>query len=109
MAVASSDTTISLGETAVLTCIGYAIPLIEMSWMHNGRTLENSTSVMIMESDILLGGARFRQSVLQICGVGQSESGTYTCFVTNTQIEIDAFIELNVFGKYHKVQEGGGE
>lgn len=64
----------------------------------------NSTSVTIVESDILLGGVLFKQSVVQICSVGFAESGTYTCTVTNTQIDIDASTELHVFGKSGKLK-----
>lgn len=107
----SNDTTVPFGETALLTCVGYAIPDVAIIWTHNGLTLENSTLVMIVESDILLAGALFRQSVLQICDVGLSESGTYTCIVTNNRIHIDAFIELTVIGKHrgNTIYVTGGE
>ena len=100
VAMISNDTTLTLGETALLTCIGYAIPLLEMSWMHNGHTVTNSSTSTIVEADILLSNARFRQLSLKICGVGPTDSGTYTCTVTNTQIDIDASTELTVSGKY---------
>lgn len=96
----SNDTAVTFGGTALLTCIGYAIPMVEVSWMLDGRTITNSTAVTITEADVALSGALFKQSVLQICSISPTQSGTYTCAVTNTQIDIDAPIEVSVSGKH---------
>lgn len=96
----SNNTDVLFGETTLLTCIGYAIPMVEVSWMLDGRTITNSTATIITEADFVFSGVVFRQSVLRICSVGPTQSGTYTCAVTNTRIDIDAPIEVSVSGKH---------
>lgn len=99
MAAISSDTALSLGETAVLTCIGYAIPLVQVAWMHNGHNITNTSTVTITEADIVLSNALFRQSSLKICSVRPTDAGTYTCTVTNIRTDIEASTVVSAAGK----------
>lgn len=98
VAMISNDTAVSFSGTALLTCIGYAIPMVQVSWIHNGHTVTNSTAVTITETDIIFSEVLFRQSSLTICSAGPIESGTYSCAVTNSQIDIDAYTEVSVSG-----------
>lgn len=96
----SNNSALSLGETVLLTCIGYAIPTVEITWTLNGQPLMNSSLVSIYEEAVLDSGSFLRESFLEICSATSAHTGTYTCTITNTQIDIFASTELTVFGKH---------
>lgn len=97
--VITSDSTVGVGHTALLTCIVYGEPSLEMSWSFNGAVVMNSSLVTIYEEDIVKGGRVFRQSFLQICSLSASDDGDYTCIVNNGFISANATTQLDVDGK----------
>ena len=89
----SNDTTVNLGETAVLTCLGFGEPEVNIFWSYMGRTLRNTSLLTIVEE---ISQLDFKTSYLQLCDLIRSESGEYMCTVTNTHFLVNATTQLSV-------------
>ena len=92
----SNDTTLRTGETALLTCVGFGEPEVEISWSFNGAPVVNASLITIYEEDDVQGERIFKQSLLQICSLAESDAGGYTCIATNGQATDNAVIQLTV-------------
>ncbi len=92
----SNHTSLSEGETALLACVGYGLPTAEVTWMRNGQTIMNSSLVSVIEEDVVQEGKVFRQSVLQLCSVEVSDSGSYLCVVSNGLSDANFTVNLLV-------------
>jgi len=80
----------------LLSCVGYGQPDVLISWSFNGRTLVNSSLVTIYEDKFVQGAGIFNQSTLQLCSVGMSDAGAYTCTVSNGHIQTTSDVRLTV-------------
>lgn len=97
--IISNDTFLTERETALLACVGYGVPYVEISWVSSsGHPIMNSSLVSVSEEDVLYGGQLFRQSFLQICSVDVTDSGMFTCIVRNGITSVNASLELGVSG-----------
>lgn len=79
----SNHTSLTEGETALLACVGFGLPSAQVTWLYQGQLLENSSLVSVFEEDVVQDGRVFRQSILQLCSVEMSDSGSYVCVVSN--------------------------
>ncbi len=100
LVIISNYTSLSEGETALLACVGYGLPSVEISWMRDGQTVMNSSLVSIAEEDVTQGERLFKQSFLQICSVEMADAGEYTCIVSNGEVSVNSSTQLTVTGKY---------
>ena len=97
------------GETAVLICVGFGQPSVDITWSRDGQVISNSSLVTIYEEDLSQGGRVFKQSFLQLCSLRMSDSGQYTCTVNNGLSSVNSSVELSVAGRlitFHSVCEG---
>ena len=90
----SSHTSATEGETALLACIGYGLPDVEVTWLHNGGIIVNSSLSYVSEEDVVQERRLLRQSFLQICDVEVTNAGVYTCIVSNAEISVNSSTEL---------------
>ncbi|KAL1022832.1 hypothetical protein UPYG_G00032950 [Umbra pygmaea] len=67
----------TMGNPVTFACDAMSIPPPSVTWMKNGRPIENSDS---LELHILSGGSK-----LQIARSQLSDSGTYTCVASNLE------------------------
>ena len=98
MLAASADTTISMGDTATVTAIGYIQPNLEITWLFNGAPVEYSSLVVNNMEDVI-GTADMvllRQSFLHICAVSVNLSGSYTSVISNGLTSYNYTIQLTV-------------
>ena len=93
----SDNISLTIGESVLLTCMGYGHPYVLITWDRNGERLMNNTNVIISEQDFTQGGRLLRQSALSLCTFEISDAGNYTCTVSNGQASISA--SSTVFGK----------
>ena len=100
LVIISNHTSLSVGETALLACVGYGLPSVEISWMRGGQTISNSSLISISEEDVVQGERLFKQSFLQICSVEMADAGAYTCVVSNGESLVNSSTQLSVIGKY---------
>ena len=96
LAVISSHTSVVAGETAVLVCVGFGEPDVNITWSRDDQVISNSSLVSIYEEDLTRGDRLFKQSFLQLCSLQMSDSGTYTCTVSNGKASITSTTELSV-------------
>ncbi|CAI8042984.1 Hemicentin-1 [Geodia barretti] len=82
--VAPADSAARANSTILFTCVAYGVPLPSyITWTFNGTALSNSSSadysLSIYHSQFQVGGAVFLQSILEICGLVEEQSGYYSC------------------------------
>ena len=92
----SNYTSLFEGETALLACVGYGLPFVEISWIHDGLQIDNSSLISVIETDVVVEDRVFRQSVIQLCSVATSDSGDYVCLVGNGRSVVNNTVFLNV-------------
>ena len=92
----SNDTALRTGDTALLACVGFGEPEVEISWSFNGAPVVNTSLITIYEEDVVQGERIFKQSLLQICSLAESDAGGYTCTATIGQATDNAVIQLTV-------------
>ena len=99
LVVISNDVSLTAGDTALLTCVGYGQPDVQITWSRNGEGVMNNSLVTINEIDVTRGGRLYKQSFLDICSLEVSDSGNYTCTVSNGESATNATTQLLVSGK----------
>ena len=92
----TNDTTIFIGESVWLACVGYGQPALEVSWSTNGQTLQNSSLVTIYTQPTIRAGGTFVTSILQLCGLEEPNSTLYTCAANNSRTAANATTRLTV-------------
>ncbi len=83
LVVISNDTSLLVGDAALLACVGFGVPNVEITWVHDGEELSNSSLVTISEEEVSNGGRVYKQSFLELCSLNVSDSGVYTCVIAN--------------------------
>ena len=99
LVIISNDTSLLVGDTALLVCVGYGIPDLDITWSVDGTVIHNSSIAIINEGEVIRGGKLFKQSFLQLCSLAISNSGIYSCSVNNGATVINATTQLSVNGK----------
>ena len=93
----SSDAAIQQRDTALLQCVGYSsAATVSITWTFNNQPVANSALVTIYEQQI--GILNARQSLLQFCSASISQSGVYTCTVSDGQVSIQNTTRLTISG-----------
>ena len=92
----SNDTSLFVGDAALLACVGFGVPDVEITWTLNGDTVMNSSLVTITEEEVTQGGRVFLQSFLELCSLAVSDSGVYTGSVSNGETMVNATTQLSV-------------
>ena len=100
MVIISDHSSVTVGEIALLTCVGSALPSVEITWMHDGQAVVNSSLNYISEEDMIQGDRLFKQLSLQICSVKLADAGSYTCVVSNGETSAISSTQLTVTGRY---------
>ena len=95
----SSDTSLNVGDTALLTCVGYSQPDVQITWSRNGENITNASLISIYEEEVTRGGRRLKQSSLELCSVQSLDAGSYVCTVSNGLASISAVTQVFVSGK----------
>lgn len=96
LVVITNHTDLFVGETIILTCVGYGEPDVEITWSRNDQTLINSSLATITESNTSQGGRLLKQSFLQLCDVEMADSGSYICTVDIGHQDIDYNVNLEI-------------
>ena len=94
----STNTSVLVGDTALLFCVGYGIPELDITWSVNGTIIQNSTIDTISDEEITRGGRLYIQSLLRLCSQTLYDFGMYTCSITNGLDVINATTFLSVTG-----------
>ena len=96
------DVHVDANDTVTFTCVVHGSPLPHFTWSKNGINLHNDSQMTMREKQLTLRGISFTESVLEICGTKEEDSGMYSCTATNGY-RIDSF-KFNVSvvprGKY---------
>lgn len=79
----------------MLTCVGVGETDVKISWSFEGEPVVNSSQVVVYEEDSTPEG---RRSILQICSLTESDSGDYTCVVSDGITTANSSTELTVTG-----------
>ncbi|CAM9592142.1 unnamed protein product [Lampetra fluviatilis] len=82
------DTSEIIGNPVTLACDALGIPPPAITWLHNGRALDNTAS---LEMRILSGGSK-----LQIIRSQLSDAGHYTCVASNVEGEARKTYRLTI-------------
>ncbi len=83
----------------MLICVGFGQPRADITWSRDGQEISNRSLVTIYEEDLAQGGRVFKQSFLQLCSLRMSDSGVYTCSVSNGLSSVNSSVELSVSGR----------
>ena len=80
----AETTTVIGGDTSVLTCVAYGVPLPSLVWLSDGIPL-NTSSAKVMETVVVEREKRVPafMSVLELCKTVNSNESTYSCFAEN--------------------------
>ena len=101
--VISNSTTLRTGETALLACVSFGEPDVEISWSFNGAPVVNTSLVTIYEEGVVQGERIFKQSFLQICSLAETDDGGYTCIASDGFTTDNATTQLTVTRKFINV------
>jgi len=77
-------TTVIGGDTSVLTCVAYGVPIPSLTWHRDGIPL-NTSSARVMETVVVERGKKIPafMSILELCKVVNSNGSTYSCVAKN--------------------------
>ncbi len=99
----SNDTFALVENSALLACVGFGVPSVEITWSLNGTSIMNSSIVTISEEEITGGGKVFKQSFLELCSLSISDSGVYSCSVSNGLTMVNETTQLSVAGNCRNI------
>lgn len=99
MVAISNSTSLIEGQTALISCIGWGPPSIEITWAYDEQMIMNSASFSISQVDVIQSERLFKHSVLQICSVEMANAGAYSCIVSNVNNSVNSSTQLAVSGK----------
>ena len=93
----SNDTSLTEGETALLACEAIGFLNVEITWIHDGQTVSNSSLVTVSE---VQEERLIHQSFLKIFNVEEADAGVYTCIIRNGDTSVNTSTQLTVFCKF---------
>ena len=99
MTAISNDFSLNAGDTALLLCVGYGQPDVQITWTRNGQLIANSSNVSIYEEEVTQGGRQFKQSILELCSLEVNDAGSYVCTVNSGPATVNATTQLFISGK----------
>ena len=97
----SNYASLVVGDTALLTCVGYGQPDVQITWSRNNgnNNIVNGSLISIYEEEVTQGGRLFTQSFLELCSVEIFDTGNYTCSVSNGQAAAIGSTQIFISGK----------
>ena len=72
-----------VGDTVILSCAGFGDPIPSVTWYMENIQLSNSSQVTIYTELLTQVGVDFVHSILEICNMGETTVGEYSCTVSN--------------------------
>ena len=97
--ISPRNSTVEAGSTMVFTCVGFGDPTPYVTWTRGATELSNGSRTTIYERLVTSNGVMFVQSILQICSVGETDNGQYSCTVGNAVSNASVDFELSVTGE----------
>ena len=97
--ISPRNSTVEAGSTTVLSCVGFGNPTPYVTWTRGATELSNGSRTTIYERLVTSNGLMFVQSILQICSIGETDNGQYTCTVGNAIGNASVDFELSVTGE----------
>lgn len=95
--VPESSGLVAEGNTALLSCTAYGVPLpSSVVWYQGDELLFNDSRISIYSEQVVEGGLEYVLSILEICSVDVADAGSYSCFVENVVGNDTASFELDV-------------
>ena len=84
--LAPGSTTVTYGNTLMVTCLGYGSPPPTITWRKGGRLLtnESDSQTNVYNSFLAESGVTLSRSVLEICSVNLADEGEYSCSAVNS-------------------------
>ena len=92
----SNDTALRRGETALMACVGFGEPGVEISWSFNGALVVNTSLITIYEEMVVQGERIFKPSFLKICSLVEADAGGYTCIASDGLTTANTSTQLTV-------------
>ena len=85
LVVTPVDQDINYGDTVLMACVATGFPEPVITWSRNGEVLDPSSSdlITIYTETVSEMGLNFTESILEICGVGVDDIGSFTCTATS--------------------------
>ena len=76
---------INYSDTVLMVCVATSFPEPVITWNRNGELLDPASSdlITIYTEMVLDMGLNFTVSILEICGVGVDDIGSFTCTATS--------------------------
>ena len=103
IALVANDTSLYVGETAVLSCVAHGLPLPVIFWSRDGQPLRDP--FLLTESELVMGHVTFVRSTLHFCSAILPDDGKYACVATNNLTIAQETFTLNINGKRSTVCE----
>ena len=95
IAVFPEDSSVYVGDTIVLSCVAYGLPLPSIMWLKGGDPLVNVT---LNENELVTPHVTFVRSTLQLCAVQLPDHTQYTCQANDNDSAADASFAMSVRG-----------
>ena len=96
--VSPKDHSVYVGDTVVLSCVTYGLPLPTIIWLKGGQPLLNGS---LSESELVTPHVTFVRSILQLCALKLPDQNEYTCQATNALSIANISFALSVKGKHY--------
>ena len=76
---------VNYGDTVLMACVATGFPLPEITWSRNGVPLDPTSSdlINVYSQTVSELGLNFTESILEICGVGVDDIGSFSCTATS--------------------------
>jgi len=96
IAVFPEDSSVYVGDTTILSCVAYGLPLPTITWLKEEQPLVNVT---VSEGELVTPHVTFARSTLQLCAVQLPDHTHYTCQATSNFSAANATFSVSVKGK----------
>ena len=93
---APNDTNVYIGDTVMLTCIVFGVPLPKITWLKGNQHLANQS---VSAAEVKATNLTFRKSTLQLCSVQLTDDSQYSCIADNSFSTAITTFNVNVKGK----------
>lgn len=98
IAVVPNDTSLYVGQTVTLSCVGYGLPLPTITWSKDHQPLR--APYLMNESEIVTEHVTFLRSTLTLCSLKLPDDGQYSCSSTNNLSTTLENFTINIKGVF---------